>query len=318
MDKKIETYDDFNSKVFPYLAVLNDTEMSFLKEIAEPIDVPANTEIIHEGQPPHALFLVRSGHFIVSKLYRYNVFEIGSITAGEIIGEASVSYNAPANAEIRSVKDSRVYRIDDGHLSTLFENNKRFLLALIQLSEQRSAATAVAINPIFSQLPQAARETLLYNSRIVNLEAGDILIHENDRNTKNTYLVISGHAKASVQSPENINKCIICGRLSPGDEIGELVLVTNQMRSATVVATSSMSLIMIKNDMIRAWQQRYSDFANSLYNQVKMKLQYNFAAMREILGEQKAYALTLRHLPARDKIDAQMVDHATPKKEPKK
>ncbi|MDQ6962464.1 MAG: cyclic nucleotide-binding domain-containing protein [Mariprofundaceae bacterium] len=306
MEKKIETYDDFNAKVFPYLAVLNETEMLFLREIAEPLDVPANTEMIQEGQPPHALFLVRSGHFIVSKLYRYNVFEVGSITAGDIIGEASVSYNMPANAEIRSVTDSQVYRIDGGHLSTLFEKNKRFLLALIQLGEQRSAATAVAINPIFSQLPQAARETLLYNSRVVNLEAGDILIHENDRNTKNTYLVINGHAKASIQSPENINKCIICGRLGPGDEVGELVLVTNQMRSATVIATSSMSLIMIKNNMIKAWQQRYSDFANSLYSQVKMKLQYNFAAMREILGEQKAYALTLRHLPPRDQVGAQI------------
>jgi len=306
MEKKIETYDDFNTKVFPYLSVLRETEMSFLKEIIELVDVPANTEIIQEGQPPHALYLVRTGHFIVTKLYRYNVFEVGSVTAGDIIGEASVTYNVPANAEIRSVVDSQVYRISDGHLTLLLENNPRFLRALMQLSEQRSAATAVAVNPIFSQLPQAARETLLYNARIVSLEKGDILIHENDRNIQNTYLVIHGHAKASIQNPENLNKCIICGRLNPGDEIGELILVTKQMRSATVVATSSMTLLMVRNEMIRAWQRRYSDFSNSLYNQVKKKLQYNFAAMREILGEQKAYALTLRHLPARNKVETKV------------
>jgi len=117
--------------------------------------------VITEGQQPQFLYLVHSGLLRVNKRHDNEIFEVGSITPNEVFGEASILYDAPAGAEVRTVEACSIFQLPGEQVREILDANERFQRSLSQLAERRLAATAVAVNPVFAKLPQAVREILL-------------------------------------------------------------------------------------------------------------------------------------------------------------
>ncbi len=279
------------------LAVLYPDEMRLLRYVAQPLDLAADVAIISEGQQAQFLYLVHRGLLRVNKRHSNEIFEVGSITPGEIFGEASILYDAPAGAEVRSVETCSLFQIPAEQVREILKSNKRFQRCLSQLAERRQAATAVAVNPVFSKLPQAVRETLLYNARFVSLEAGETLFEEGDTDTRFMFLVLSGKAEASVRHPHDPSKRIVFSRISAGDEVGEISIITGKPHAATVTAITPLRLMAISHEAVHAWRKRYSDFGYSLYACVQRKLQHSLEAMRKVMDEHEAKARTVGILP---------------------
>jgi CRP/FNR family cyclic AMP-dependent transcriptional regulator len=70
-------------------------------------------------------------------------------------------------------------------------------------------------------------------------------------------LIREGHVKVTMISPEG--KEIILSILDPGDFFGEMALLDDEPRSATVVATESLELVTIwRNDFLQILQENFS------------------------------------------------------------
>lgn len=296
-DLRAQDQDDFDSKIFPILAVLQPDELHFIRSIAMPLELAANVPVVSEGRPSEYLYLVKSGLLRVNKRHGTEIFEVGSITPGEVFGEASILFNAPAGAEVRTVEPTEVYQIPADHVRDIVAGNERFDRSITQLAENRAAASALAVNPIFSKLPQAVREVVLYNSHFVSLDSGDMLIQEGDVDTRYMFIVLGGDAEVSMQHPRDKKKRIVFARLSSGDEVGEIAVITGKPHAATVKATSPLRLLMISNDMVQSWRKRYSDFGYALYACVQHKLQHSLEALRNIVDNDEAQAMTTGTLP---------------------
>jgi len=296
-DFQNEEQGGFDSKGFPMLAVLQPDELHFIRSIATALELAANVPVISEGRPSEYLYMVKSGLLRVNKRHGNDIFEVGSITPGEVFGEASILFNAPAGAEVRTVAPTELYQIPAEHIREIVESNERFGRSITQLAENRAAASALAVNPIFSKLPQAVREVVLYNSHFVSLESGDILIQEGDVDTRYMFIVLGGEAEVSMQHPRDKKKRIVFARLSSGDEVGEISVITGKPHAATVKATTSLRLLMISNDMVQAWRKRYSDFGYAIYACVQHKLQHSLEALRNIIDNDEAQAMTTGTLP---------------------
>ena len=282
---------------YPALAVLYPDEMHFFRSIAQPLDLAADVAVITEGQQPQFLYLVHSGLLRVNKRHSNEIFEVGSITPGEVFGEASILYDAPAGAEVRTVETCSLFQIPGEQVREVLKSNERFQRSLSQLAEKRQAATAVAVNPVFSKLPQAVRETLLYNAQFVSLEPGEKLFEEGDADTRFMFLVLGGKAEASMRHPHDPSKRIVFARISAGDEVGEISIITGKPHAATVTAITPLRLMVINNEAVHAWRKRYSDFGYSLYACVQRKLQHSLEAMRKVVDENEARARTVDTLP---------------------
>jgi len=296
-----EDLPDFDGRTYQILAVLFPDELHFFRSIATTIELAADVAIITEGQLSPHLYLVQSGVLRVNKRHGNEIFEVGSITPGDIFGEASVIYNSPAGAEVRTVEPSTLYQIPAAQVREILESNERFMRSISQIAERRSAASALAVNPIFATLPQAVREVALYNGQFISIEAGDVLMQEGDKDTRFMYVVLSGEADISMHHPRDPKKKIVIARVSSGDEVGEISVITNKPHAATVIATSTLRLLMLNNDSIQAWRKRYSDFGYSLYACVQHKLQHSLEALRNIVDDEEAMALTTGTLPPLEK-----------------
>lgn len=288
---------DLDALNFPLLAVLHDNELRFLRSVATPVDMAAEVEVIHEGQEPHYLYLVRAGMLMVHKRHGDTVYRVGAITPGEVFGEASILFEAPAGAGVRTTEPTQLYQIDAPNVRELIDTNAQLKRALTQLAERRSAATALAVNPIFSKLPQAVREVALYNGRFISMAAGDSVLREGDGDTRSMYVVLGGTAEASIRHPHDAHKRIVFAHIGSGDELGEIAVITGGPHAATVTATSKLRLMAISTEAMQAWRQRYPDFAFALEACVQRKLQHGLEAMRRVVDEDQARARTVDMLP---------------------
>jgi len=288
---------DFDNREFSALAVLFPDELHYLRSIASVMELAADVPVITEGQQARELYLVKSGMLMVNKRHGDEIFEVGSITPGEIFGEASILYDAPAGAEVRTTEPTVLYTIPANDIRDILKTNERFQRSLSQLAERRSAASALAVNPVFTTLPQAVREIALYNGRFLSINQGETLIREGDTDTRFMYLVLGGEAEASMRHPKDPNKKIVFARISSGDEVGEISVITGKAHVATVTALTPLRLMMINTDSVEAWRKRHSDFGYSLYACVQRKLQHSLEAIRNIVGEDMAKAITTDTLP---------------------
>ncbi|MDX8397802.1 MAG: cyclic nucleotide-binding domain-containing protein [Mariprofundaceae bacterium] len=293
---------DINGHNFPILAVLFPDELHFFRSIAKTVEMAADVAVISEGQYSQYLYLIKSGHLRVNKRHADTIFEVGSINPGEVFSEASILYQAPAGADVRTIEPCELYQIPIEQVRDILNSNERFMRSMTQLAERRSAASALAVNPIFSTLPQAVRETILYNGQYISLKTDEVLFKEGDSDTRFMFIVLGGEAEVSMQHPQDPEKKIVFARLSSGDEVGEISVITEKPHAATVIATTDLRLLMINTESIQAWRSRHSDFGYALYACVQHKLAHSLKSLRGMVGDPLAKAMTTDTVPPQNPV----------------
>ncbi len=280
------TEQGLSRKRFPSLAVLREDELRLLAVSAEREQLAADVPVIAEGQKGDFLYFVLDGFLRVLKRHRGEIFEVATIGPGDFFGEASILFDAPAGAEVRTTDPCVLARVSAPIVRELVSRNEQFARLLHQVAERRQAATAIAVNPVFSKLPLPVREVLLFNARMERLMRGELLCEEGGAPLPWVFLIVQGEAEASMRHPQNPNERIVFARLGPGDEAGEVSLVTRRPQAATVRATTPLKALAIDTEMIEAWRRRYPDFNAALYACVQRKLAHAIEAVRKIAGEE--------------------------------
>jgi CRP-like cAMP-binding protein len=103
-----------------------------------------------------------------------------------------------------------------------------------------AAHRALQATPLFAGLPHQAFANLVEQLALVPLERGAVLFHEGDPGDA-LYVIVEGELAVQAEGPPRVEM----GRLGPGAFIGEVALMTDQPRSATVAAVTDAELIRI-------------------------------------------------------------------------
>lgn len=293
----------FEPSDFPALAMLYPDEAKHFRSIAQPLDIPANETVLSDGQQPQFLYTLHFGLLQVLKRHGHKTFEVGSIIPGEVFGEASILYDAPVGADVRTVGACSLFRLPCEQVREVLGSNELFRRSMTQSAERRLAATAIAVNPVFSQLPQPVRGIMLYNAQFISIDAGESLFREGSRDIRFMFLILGGKAEVSIKHPADPSRRIVVAHISIGDEVGEISIMTGKKHVATVTATTPMRLMLINNEAVLAWRRHYSDFSYHLYACVRRRLQHNQEVMREFMSDDESRARTIGMLPPLNNLE---------------
>ncbi len=263
------------------LALLKPDELHFLQSIATQVQLPAQTVLLKEGENNRFLYFIHSGTLHVRKQHHEQTFDIGAVTQGQILGEASVLFHDVTRASVTSLEACTLYQVEIQYIQDIIQDNARFSHAIHQIAEQRSAASTLAVNPIFCTLPQIVRETILYNAEFMDIEAGETLIQEGGHDTQFLYIILSGTAEVSIRHPSKAEDKVTFTTLQSGDEVGEIAIVTGKPHAASVVASSSLRLLKISTVSMHIWMERHPAFIKALKDGIQSKLQHNIKALRK-------------------------------------
>ena len=102
------------------------------------------------------------------------------------------------------------------------------------------AAEALASTPLFAGLSQEALGSLVQQLTLVHLGSDETLFREGDPGDA-LYVIVEGEVAVQAEGPPRVEMA----RLGAGSFIGEVALMTDQPRSATVTATADAELLRI-------------------------------------------------------------------------
>jgi CRP-like cAMP-binding protein/tetratricopeptide (TPR) repeat protein len=103
-----------------------------------------------------------------------------------------------------------------------------------------AARRALAQTPLFSGLPTEALEALVAHLELLSLDRGDVLFREGEPGDA-LYVVVEGELSVQNDGPPRVEMA----RLGPSSFIGEVALMTDQPRSATVVVAQHSEILKI-------------------------------------------------------------------------
>ncbi len=121
----------------PLFADLPEADLEWLSTRAEPMDVPAGTDLIREGEPGQAAYIVLDGEFEVTKKSGHQDIAITVRQAGEVFGEMALLDQAPRSATVRAVQDGHVLSISGDTFKALLAHSPSASMAILQTVSRR-------------------------------------------------------------------------------------------------------------------------------------------------------------------------------------
>jgi CRP-like cAMP-binding protein len=130
-----------------------------------------------------------------------------------------------------------------------------------------AAAETLAATPLFSGMAQEALEALVAELQLVQLVRGETLFREGDPGDA-LYVVVEGEIAVQAEGPPRVEMA----RLGPGAFLGEVALMTDQPRSATVTALGDAELLRIDRPTLSRVLAEHGDILTAVLRFVRERL----------------------------------------------
>jgi CRP/FNR family cyclic AMP-dependent transcriptional regulator len=119
--------------------------------------------------------------------------------------------------------------------------------------------------PLLAVLSEKNRASVLRYAKTRTYAADEVVVHEGDQSL-NLYIVANGHARVEREGHRQV------GRLGPGDFFGELGLIEEHERTATVIADDDLTCYLLPAWEFRSLLKEHPEMAVPMLHAVIARL----------------------------------------------
>lgn len=209
-------------------AELNEAETLTIAEAMQPRRVGPREVVICQGDNGNELFVVCSGTLICEKTLSGMIKPtfIKQMVRGDLFGELALLYNAPRAASIVAETDCLLFSLDRETFNHIVKGSA--------MRRRKSYAAMLAKVEILGDLEEAERDKICDCLQSETFAKGALVVRQGDFG-KHLYFVTEGTAQA-IQREGEEEKVVF--EFGPNDYFGELSLINNAPRQASVRVTS--------------------------------------------------------------------------------
>lgn len=219
-------------------SILDDELIWQLAESAVMQRFSLGETIIEEGTAGSFAWLVFSGRVRALKRSESgHQINLGTQTAGGLFGEQALLTDSPRSATVRATEDVVLFRIGRKEFLDLLDQSKDLRHYFDQFMRDRAVRDFLRTETFLEKLKVKDVTALLDQLKSIEFSAGDTVIQEG-ATADSLYIVRSGRLKA-VRASQGGEQ--VLDYLTEGDFFGERALLTDEPRSATVVAETPTS-----------------------------------------------------------------------------
>jgi len=124
-----------------------------------------------------------------------------------------------------------------------------------------SSQELIQMVPLFSNVSDQAHEALAKQAKVITFLAGDIVIKQGD---KGDALYIISKGCVAVQHSNKHNEQQLMAELREGDFFGEMALLGDQLRKASVIAKQPLTLLRLRRKHVIQLANEYPELSNQL------------------------------------------------------
>jgi CRP-like cAMP-binding protein/Zn-dependent protease len=210
-------------------AMFDDLPEDVLSDIAGRVKLrgyPAGKPVFRQGDRPDAFFIVRTGSLEVLEEDPETGKErvIRTLGPGDTFGELGLIDGAPRAATVRPTTDAQLFEVDESTFDRLLSDMvhvPEFQPTLQQAAELRGL-------PPFASLGSTEIAMILDHGRWLNVPPGEVFVEQG--HPGDAFYVIGTGQVEVIRDGQVVNT------LGPGSHFGEVALLADVPRTATVIA----------------------------------------------------------------------------------
>eukprot|EP01066_Platyproteum_vivax_P009573 Platyproteum_vivax@DN4223_c0_g1_i1.p1 len=213
---------------------LNAKERESVIDAMEKKPIQKSTNLIKQGDDGDYFYIVEKGQFDIFVARGGKApAKVAEAGPGGSFGELALMYNAPRAATVTALEDCIVWALD--------RDSFRMLLVTNENTKKNNYEDFIEKVPIFKSLNRYERGKLCDMLKTQNIANGGTIITQGDRGDR-FYIIDTGGAVAKMKegnSPE-----IEVKKYSRGDYFGEVALLSDEPRKASIYATTDNTVVL--------------------------------------------------------------------------
>lgn len=237
----------------------------------ELLRVRAGDLLFRQGDPADALYVVLDGGCQLSHVDPDGKDRpLATVGPGEILGEAAALRAHPRATTARASEESNILRLSRHALDRLVSvapETRQFFQAL---DARRQSSLQVALTTLFPGLDARALTDVRSEANWIRLRGGDVLFRQGDP-SDSLYAVVHGRLQAVIRRADTTPPLI--KPIPRGTCVGEMGVLTDKPRSATVRAVRDSELIRLPKAVFSSLLDRSPQIATALAKTLAERLQ---------------------------------------------
>lgn len=229
-------------KLFPQFS---EDDCDYLINNSAILKIPSGTALCREGEYGDTSFAIMNGVVEISiNAEGHDNLTLAMLEEGNIFGEMAALSGQPRNATVTAKDELTVLEIPSNTLMELMKKSPGFNDTIESLYSERAVKSCLRKVPFFTKLSQSALEQLEERVKLITYKQGDIIFNEGDAGDS-LYIIRSGFVKVSKRQED---KEKIVAYISHGNYFGEMALLEDEKRSATISAFTKTEVIQFLKD----------------------------------------------------------------------
>lgn len=230
-----------------------------------PVTFTFGQEIVREGEPSDALYVLLSGRArVLKRSDTGDEISLGNLRPGDIFGEDDIFQPGVRPATVRASSGVEALRLDQAVVATLMQRRPELREYFELQQRHRHLQGFFRQFNVFRNLPPVAQAELLKALEPIDVQANHVIIREGDPPGP-MYIIEDGRCRVHV-GVDNRRRNVAF--LRKGEFFGELSVLRGERRGATVETVTDCRLLRLTVESFQSLVQRYPDFHNAIEERV--------------------------------------------------
>ena len=134
--------------------------------------------------------------------------------------------------------------------------------------------------PMFAKIEPAKLKLLAFTSERLSYSDGDVLFHQGDAGDA-AFIIISGQAEISIDTDEGP---LVVARLSDHDFVGEIAILCDVPRTATVTAVTNLEALRIAKELFFRLIKEFPEIAIEVMRELAHRVENTNTRLRDVAG----------------------------------
>jgi CRP-like cAMP-binding protein/Fe-S-cluster-containing hydrogenase component 2 len=201
--------------------------------------------VCREGEYGDTFFAILDGSVeITINTAGYDSLTLANLGEGDVFGEMAALSGYPRSATVSAKDDLCLLEISSEILKELMKISPKFREIIEEKYTERAVRTYLRKVPLFGNLSDTMLEQLERNVKLKSFNQADVIFREGDPGDS-LYIIRNGFVKITKKSGD---KDQIIAYLAQGSYFGEMALLEDEKRSATVSAFTKVETIHVVKD----------------------------------------------------------------------